>query len=130
MDVHNNVAPHDPAIRTPSRPRSGSHPGLRRTISRQGTWTLADVRARRGIRVLRVENEAEDLLHYLKRSGHEPGLKGPRRHATANRCSSGGRRPSLRGHTQRRRDRRRLSLTLAAGTALPEQLVLDQRYGR
>jgi DtxR family Mn-dependent transcriptional regulator len=28
------------------------------------------------VRVLRFENEAEDLLHYLKDAGMEPGLRG------------------------------------------------------
>src|SRR5918992_1271731 len=37
---------------------------------------LADVEEGAAIRVLRFENEAEDLLHYLKRSGLEPGLEG------------------------------------------------------
>src|SRR5206468_8449507 len=37
---------------------------------------LADVEPGADVRVLRFENEAEDLLHYLKRSGLEPGLEG------------------------------------------------------
>src|SRR5436305_9398226 len=37
---------------------------------------LADVDAGAKVRVLRFENEAEDLLHYLKESGLHPGLKG------------------------------------------------------
>jgi DtxR family Mn-dependent transcriptional regulator len=37
---------------------------------------LADVAEGAAITVLRFENEAEELLHYLKRSGLEPGLKG------------------------------------------------------
>src|SRR5262249_34055794 len=36
---------------------------------------LADVAAGARIRVLRFENEAEDLLHYLKDAGLEPGLE-------------------------------------------------------
>jgi DtxR family Mn-dependent transcriptional regulator len=37
---------------------------------------LADVEIGASVRVLRFENEAEDLLHYLKASGLEPGLEG------------------------------------------------------
>src|SRR6202165_3637479 len=37
---------------------------------------LADVEIGAAVRVLRFENEAEDLLHYLKVSGIETGLEG------------------------------------------------------
>ena len=37
---------------------------------------LADVAEGARIRVLRFENEAEDLLHYLRATGLEPGLEG------------------------------------------------------
>jgi DtxR family Mn-dependent transcriptional regulator len=37
---------------------------------------LADVQAGASVRVLRFENEAEDLLHYLKHEGLDPGLEG------------------------------------------------------
>src|SRR5215210_8206699 len=37
---------------------------------------LADVEPGASVTILRFENEAEDLLHYLKDSGLEPGLKG------------------------------------------------------
>src|SRR5437764_2771992 len=37
---------------------------------------LADVEEGAKVRVLRFENEAEDLLHYLMESGLHPGLKG------------------------------------------------------
>jgi DtxR family Mn-dependent transcriptional regulator len=37
---------------------------------------LADVEEGASVVVLRFENEAEDLLHYLKGSGLHPGLKG------------------------------------------------------
>ncbi len=37
---------------------------------------LADVEEGASVRVLRFENEAEDLLHYLKDSGLHPGLEG------------------------------------------------------
>ena len=37
---------------------------------------LADVELGASVEIIRFENEAEDLLHYLKGSGLEPGLKG------------------------------------------------------
>ena len=37
---------------------------------------LADVEEGASVRILRFENEAEELLHYLKRSGLNPGLNG------------------------------------------------------
>src|ERR1700730_11346111 len=37
---------------------------------------LSDVEVGASVRVLRFENEAEDLLHYLKDAGLDPGLKG------------------------------------------------------
>jgi DtxR family Mn-dependent transcriptional regulator len=37
---------------------------------------LADCAPGAEVRILRFENEAEDLLHYLKESGLEPGLSG------------------------------------------------------
>jgi DtxR family transcriptional regulator, Mn-dependent transcriptional regulator len=37
---------------------------------------LADVAEGASVRVLRFENEAEDLLHYLKDTGLQPGLEG------------------------------------------------------
>ena len=93
---------------------------------------LADVSIGASVRVLRFENEAEDLLHYLKAAGLEPGLEA----------------------TLAERDAEHVGLRTPAGqllsvtpsvaetvsviadpsppvrTALPEQLVLGQRYGR
>src|SRR6202161_1309887 len=37
---------------------------------------LADVAVGASVRILRFENEVEDLLHYLKASGLEPGMEG------------------------------------------------------
>ena len=37
---------------------------------------LADVEQGAAVRILRFENEAEDLLHYLKDAGMEPGRRG------------------------------------------------------
>ncbi len=93
---------------------------------------LADVEVGASVRVLRFENEAEDLLHYLKASGVEPGLE-------AVMAERGAEHVELRTA-----DGRRLGLTASVAetvsviaepsppprTALPEQLVLGQRYGR
>jgi DtxR family Mn-dependent transcriptional regulator len=93
---------------------------------------LADVELGASVTVLRFENEAEDLLRYLKASGIEPGLEGT---VTA-------REPS---HVVvQAADGTQVALTVSvaetvsvladpsppARTALPEQLVLGQRYGR
>jgi DtxR family Mn-dependent transcriptional regulator len=93
---------------------------------------LADVELGASVRVLRFENEAEDLLRYLKASGIEPGLEGT---VTA-------REPT---HVVVESvDGAQIALTSSvaetvsviadpsppARTALPEQLVLGQRYGR
>ena len=37
---------------------------------------LSDVEPGATLRILRLENEAEDLLHYLKQAGVEPGMEG------------------------------------------------------
>src|SRR5436309_4860190 len=37
---------------------------------------LADCEEGAAVTILRLENEAEDLLHYLKEAGVEPGMKG------------------------------------------------------
>src|SRR5271155_1726675 len=93
---------------------------------------LADVEVGATVRILRFENEAEDLLHYLKASGLEPGLE-------AVMAEHGAEHVELRTA-----DGRRLGLTASVAetvsviadpsppprTALPEQLVLGQRYGR
>jgi len=84
------------------------------------------------VRVLRFENEAEELLHYLKASGLEPGLEG----SIASRDeeevvleASDGRRCVLT-----RSVAETVSVTADPSppprTALPERLVLGQRYGR
>src|SRR5206468_9892916 len=61
--------------------------------SRLAGVPLADVGVGAQVKVLRFENEAEDLLHYLKASGLEPGLRGPvaeRDAATAGLSAAGG----------------------------------------
>jgi DtxR family transcriptional regulator, iron-dependent repressor len=93
---------------------------------------LADVALGARVRILRFENEAEDLLRYLKASGIEPGMEG-----------------TLAAHDEHEvvvetPDGLRCALTPSVAetvsvtadpsppprTALPEQLVLGQRYGR
>jgi DtxR family transcriptional regulator, iron-dependent repressor len=93
---------------------------------------LADVQIDASVRILRFENEAEDLLRYLKTSGIEPGLEG-----------------TLVAHDDEQvvvetTEGQRCVLTPSVAetvsviadpsppprTALPEQLVLGQRYGR
>ena len=37
---------------------------------------LADCEVGATVTILRLENEAEDLLHYLKHAGIEPGMRG------------------------------------------------------
>jgi DtxR family Mn-dependent transcriptional regulator len=93
---------------------------------------LADVEVGASVHVVRFENEAEDLLRYLKESGLEPGMMG---------------RVVARGEHEialESQDGARVSVTPSvaetvsviadpsppARTALPEQLVLGQRYGR
>ncbi|MHB8491720.1 MAG: metal-dependent transcriptional regulator [Solirubrobacteraceae bacterium] len=94
---------------------------------------MADVQVGASVRVLRFENEAEDLLHYLKAAGLYPGLSG-----------------TLAAHDNdevvlEADDGRRCAVTPSVAetvsviadpsppprTALPEYLVLGkQRYGR
>jgi len=93
---------------------------------------LADVELGASVRVLRFENEAEDLLRYLKAAGLEPGQEG----VLAERDDE---------HVVVRvSDGVVLTLTPSVAetvsviadpsppprTALPEQLVFGQRYGR
>ncbi|HYM57150.1 MAG TPA: metal-dependent transcriptional regulator, partial [Solirubrobacteraceae bacterium] len=93
---------------------------------------LADVEAGATVTILRFENEAEDLLHYLKESGVEPGLKGAVSETDSDQVivELGGRRATLT---------RSVAETVSViadpspptRTALPEQLVLSKdRYGR
>ena len=84
---------------------------------------LADVGAGASIRVLRFENEAEDLLHYLRTTGLEPGLEGTLVEAGERRCLI------------TRSVAETVSVTADPSppprVALPELLVLgEQRYGR
>jgi DtxR family Mn-dependent transcriptional regulator len=94
---------------------------------------LADVEEGASVRVLRFENEAEDLLHYLKASGVEPGLEGRVAQSGDDEvvvaAAGGGRVAVTRSVAE--------TVSVLADpsppprTALPEQLVLAQeRYGR
>jgi DtxR family transcriptional regulator, iron-dependent repressor len=93
---------------------------------------LADVAEGASVRVLRFENEAEDLLHYLKGSGLEPGLEGSLATSGTDEIivDAGGQMISVT---------RSVAETVSVladpspppRTALPEQLVLAQeKYGR
>ncbi len=93
---------------------------------------LADVAVGASVRVLRFENEAEDLLHYLKASGLEPGLEGTlaaRDDAEVVLETADGRRCAVTPSVAE-------TVSVIADpsppprTALPEQLVLGQKYGR
>jgi DtxR family Mn-dependent transcriptional regulator len=93
---------------------------------------LADVQVGAAVRILRFENEAEDLLHYLKDSGLEPGLEGELSERDGEQVTvltGDGRRcvitPSVAETVSVVADP-----SPPARTALPEQLVLGQRYGR
>ena len=93
---------------------------------------LADCMPGAQVTILRLENEAEDLLHYLKQAGIEPGLAGE---VTVNDgqqvvVSSDGASASVTASVAE-------TVSVLADpsppprTALPEQLVLGrERYGR
>jgi DtxR family Mn-dependent transcriptional regulator len=92
---------------------------------------LADVAEGAKVRVLRFENEAEDLLKYLKESGLYPGLEGTL-------AESGDEEISVAVDGRRISVTRSVAETVSVAadpsppprTALPEQLVLGGRYGR
>jgi DtxR family Mn-dependent transcriptional regulator len=93
---------------------------------------LADVQVGARVRILRFENEAEELLHYLKDSGLEPGLEGVLASADEDEVvvEADGRRcvvtPSVAETVSVSADP-----SPPPRTALPEQLVLSKdRYGR
>jgi DtxR family Mn-dependent transcriptional regulator len=93
---------------------------------------LADVQVGATLRVLRFENEAEDLLHYLKTSGLEPGLEGTLAGSDEDQVvveTADGTRCVVTSSVAE-------TVSVIADpsppprTALPDQLVLGQRYGR
>jgi DtxR family Mn-dependent transcriptional regulator len=93
---------------------------------------LADVELGASVRVLRFENEAEELLHYLKDAGIEPGMEGVLAERADDEVTieSAGRRSSVTASVAE-------TISVQADPspppriALPEQLVLSKdRYGR
>jgi DtxR family Mn-dependent transcriptional regulator len=93
---------------------------------------LADVEEGANVRVLRFENEAEDLLHYLKDSGLHPGLEGTLARSGDDEvvlAADGGELAVTRSVAE--------TVSVSADpsppqrTALPDQLVLGrERYGK
>ena len=93
---------------------------------------LADVEPGADVRILRFENEAEEILHYLKQSGLQPGLDGMLERAGAEEivvASEDGRHVVSRSVAE--------TVSVRADPAppprapLPEALVLSSdRYGR
>jgi DtxR family Mn-dependent transcriptional regulator len=95
---------------------------------------LADVAAGASIKVLRFENEAEELLHYLKTTGVEPGIEG-----TIETAGSDGGDVIVRAGDSTLTVDGTVAETVSVvadpspppRVALPEQLVLSRdRYGR
>jgi DtxR family Mn-dependent transcriptional regulator len=93
---------------------------------------LADCRPGARVTILRLENEAEDLLHYLREAGIEPGLEGEVQVSDGEMVSvsSQGRTATITASVAE-------TVSVLADpsppprTALPEQLVLGrERYGR
>ena len=68
-------------------------------------YPLADVEEGAQVTILRFENEAEDLLHYLRGSGLEPGLAGTLLRKDDEEVVVERRRRRVRGHPLCRRDR-------------------------
>lgn len=103
-----------------------------RVGERIGGVPLADCEPGARVTILRLENEAEDLLHYLKGAGIEPGLEG--------RVSTNdGEFVSLTGERGEATVTASVAETVSVladpspppRIALPEQLVLGRdRYGR
>jgi DtxR family Mn-dependent transcriptional regulator len=93
---------------------------------------LADVEVGARVRVLRFENEAEELLHYLKAAGLNPGLEGTVSESDEERivvASGEGRHEITRSVAETVSVR--ADPSPAPRAALPEQLVLSSdRYGR
>jgi DtxR family Mn-dependent transcriptional regulator len=93
---------------------------------------LADCTPGAKVSILRLENEAEDLLHYLKDAGIEPGLEGEV-------ASNDGEHVTVQSDGAIATVTASVAETVSviadpsppARTALPEQLVLGrERYGR
>lgn len=94
---------------------------------------LADVAPGASVRILRFENEAEDLLHHLKARGVEPGRSGTLRETDADGVAVSW--PEGEESTLTRSVAETVAVVADPSppprTALPDQLVLaDGRYGR
>jgi DtxR family Mn-dependent transcriptional regulator len=93
---------------------------------------LADVEPGADVQILRFENEAEEILHYLKGTGIHPGLKGTLESSSPDEVVVGsdeGRHPVSKSVAE--------TVSVRADPAppsrppLPEQLVISSdRYGR
>ncbi len=93
---------------------------------------LADVEEGASVRILRFENEAEDLLHYLKTTGLTPGLQAKLDRAGSDEIVLDG---DDEQYTVTRSVAETVSVVAdpspAVRVALPDQLVLGkERYGR
>jgi DtxR family Mn-dependent transcriptional regulator len=93
---------------------------------------LADCEVGATVEVVRFENEAEDLLHYLKRSGMRPGLRGRLAASDDDEISIDAGEETV---SVTRSVAETVSVTADPSppprTALPDQLVLGKdRYGR
>jgi DtxR family Mn-dependent transcriptional regulator len=93
---------------------------------------LADCQVGATVTILRLENEAEDLLHYLKDAGIEPGLEGQV-------AANDGEHVTVSAHDVDATVTVSVAETVSVladpspppRIALPEQLVLGrERYGR
>jgi len=93
---------------------------------------LADVEEGASIKVLRFENEAEELLHYLKSTGIEPGLEGTIGAPEAGDVTvRAGSRTIMVDGTVAETVSVVADPSPPARVALPEQLVISRdRYGR
>lgn len=94
---------------------------------------LADVEVGAKVRILRFENEAEDLLHYLRAAGVHPGLEGTLASSDAEEVAMQS--EADEQHILTRSVAETVSVAADPSppprTALPEQLVLSrERYGR
>jgi DtxR family Mn-dependent transcriptional regulator len=100
--------------------------------TRESGVPLADVEEGAKLQILRFENEAEDVLHYLKAAGLHPGLEGTLAAAGEDEVAievNGSR------HVVTRSVAETVSVTAdpspSPRVALPDQLVLGkERYGR
>jgi DtxR family transcriptional regulator, iron-dependent repressor len=100
-------------------------------VRERGTL-LADVEVGAGVVVLRFENEAEELLRYLKEAGLEPGLEGEVESSGEDGVTVAS--PSGKHHVSRSVAETvsvRADPAPPPRAAIPDQLVLSSdRYGR